>query len=172
MNKIITGKCVSLSSEGKGIIKLDKEVIFVDSLLLGEEAEVEITYSRAGVSYGVIKKLLSFSKDRITPKCPIATACGGCSFQNATYEYELKYKQNKVKDAFRRHLGKEFDILPTIGMDEPYHYRNKIQVPIGRDPHGHIVSGFYRSGTHSHYWSGYRFGTLERGYHCQTPHCY
>ena len=59
MNKIIKGKCVSLSSEGKGIIKIDKDVIFVDSLLLGEEAEVEITYSRSGISYGKIKKLLS-----------------------------------------------------------------------------------------------------------------
>ena len=147
MNKIITGKCVSLSSEGKGIIKLDKEVIFVDSLLLGEEAEVEITYSRAGVSYGVIKKLLSFSKDRITPKCPIATACGGCSFQNATYEYELRYKQNKVKEDLKRIGGLDVIVNPVLGMKDPYYYRNKIQVPFGKDRR-HVIYGFYKTNTH------------------------
>lgn len=146
-NKIIKGKCVSLSSEGKGIIKIDKEIIFVDSLLLGEEAEVEITYSRAGISYGKIKKLLSFSKDRISPRCPIATACGGCSFQNATYEYELRYKQNKVQEDLKRIGGLDVKVNPVIGMDEPYYYRNKIQVPFGID-RGHIIYGFYKTNTH------------------------
>lgn len=147
MNKIVKGKCVSLSSEGKGIIKIDKDVIFVDSLLLGEEAEVEITYSRAGVRYGHIKKLLSFSKDRIIPKCPISTACGGCSFQNASYEYELRYKQNKVKEDLKRIGGIDVEVKPTLGMAEPYYYRNKIQVPFGKD-RKHVIYGFYQTNTH------------------------
>ena len=95
---IIKGKCVDLSSEGKGIIKTVYGVIFVDSLLLGEEAEIEITYARKGVAYGKIVKLLSKSPDRITPLCPVSTACGGCVFQNASYEYELKYKKHTVEE--------------------------------------------------------------------------
>ena len=140
--------CTDLSFEGKGVVKTLYGVCFVDGLFPGEEAEIQIEYKRAGSFFGRVKRLIKKSPDRIQPLCGVCTACGGCQFQQLAYPAQLKYKQNKVKDAFRRHLGKEFDILPTIGMDEPYHYRNKIQVPIGRDPHGHIVSGFYRSGTH------------------------
>ena len=145
---IIRGKCVDISSEGKGVIKTVYGVIFVDSLLLGEEAEIEITYAGKGVSYGVIKKLLTFSKDRITPKCPISTACGGCVFQNATYEYELRYKKHKVEEALKRigHL-ENIKVNDVIGMDNPEHYRNKIQVPFGRE-NKRVIYGFYKSKTH------------------------
>ena len=145
---IIRGKCVDISSEGKGVIKTVYGVVFVDSLLLGEEAEVEITYAGKGVSYGEIKKLLTFSPDRIQPKCPIATACGGCVFQNATYEYELRYKKHKVEEALKRigHL-ENIKVNDVIGMDNPEHYRNKIQVPFGK-VNKHVVYGFYKAKTH------------------------
>lgn len=146
--QIIKGKCVAISSEGKGIIKTVYGVIFVDALLLGEEAEIEVTYSRAGVSYGKIRKLLSFSQDRINPKCPISTSCGGCVFQNASYKYELEYKTNKVKeDLIRIGHFKDIKVNPCIGMENPEHYRNKIQVPFGKANH-HVIYGFYKSNTH------------------------
>ena len=145
---IIRGKCVDISSEGKGVIKTVYGVVFVDSLLLGEEAEVEITYAGKGVSYGVIRKLLSLSPDRIQPKCPISTACGGCVFQNASYEYELKYKKHKVEEALKRigHID-NVAVNDVIGMDNPEHYRNKIQVPFGKE-NKHVVYGFYKAKTH------------------------
>ena len=150
MNKsnIIKGKCVDLSSEGKGIIKTVYGVIFVDSLLIGEEAEIEVTYVRNGVGYGKIKKLLSFSKERINPLCPISTACGGCTFQNASYEYELRYKKHKVEEDLKRigHID-NVKVNDVIGMEKPYYYRNKIQIPFGKD-RGHIIYGFYKSRTH------------------------
>ena len=147
MNEVIKGKCVSLSSEGKGIIKSDKKIIFVDSLLLGEEADVEIIYKKQDVYFGRIKKLYSFSNERITSLCPISTACGGCCFQNASYEYELKYKRNKVNEDLIRIGNIHTEVLPIIGADDPYYYRNKIQVPIGKDKNK-IVYGFYRANTH------------------------
>ena len=144
----VTGKCVDLSFEGKGVVKLSYGTVFVDGLFPGEEAEIEIQYKRAGSYFGKVYRLIKKSEDRIQPLCGVCTACGGCQFQQYSYPAQLKYKANKVKDAFRRHLKKDVDVKPTIGMSNPYEYRNKIQVPIGRDPHGHIVSGFYRSGTH------------------------
>lgn len=145
---IIRGKCVDISSEGKGVIKTVYGVVFVDSLLLGEEAEIEITYAGKGVSYGVIKRLITMSKDRINPKCPIATACGGCCFQNATYEYELRYKKHKVEEVLKRigHL-EGIKVNDVLGMNNPEHYRNKIQVPFAKD-HKKVVYGFYKSKTH------------------------
>ena len=144
----VTGKCVDLSFEGKGVVKLSYGTVFVDGLFPGEEAEIEIQYKRAGSYFGKVHRLIKKSEDRIQPLCGVCTACGGCQFQQYAYAAQLRYKQNKVKDAFRRHLKKDVEVNETLGMANPYEYRNKIQVPIGRDPHGKIVSGFYRSGTH------------------------
>ncbi len=147
-NNIIRGKCVDISSEGKGVIKTVYGVIFVDALLLGEEAEIEVTYARKGVAYGKIVKLITKSPDRIQPLCPVSTACGGCVFQNASYEYELKYKKHKVEETLKRigHL-ENIKVNDVIGMDDPSHYRNKIQVPFGKE-NKHIIYGFYKSNTH------------------------
>lgn len=143
----VTGKCVDLSFEGKGVVKLSYGTVFVDGLFPGEEAEIEIQYRRAGSYFGKVHRLITKSPDRIQPLCGVCTACGGCQFQQYAYPAQLVYKANKVKDAFRRHKI-NVKVNDTLGMENPYEYRNKIQVPIGRDPHGHIVSGFYRSGTH------------------------
>ena len=148
MKNIIKGKCVDISSEGKGVIKTVYGVIFVDALLLGEEAEIEVTYARKGVAYGKIVKLLTKSPDRIQPLCPVSTACGGCVFQNASYEYELRYKKHKIEEDLKRigHL-ENIKVNDVIGMDEPSHYRNKIQVPFGKE-NKHVIYGFYKSNTH------------------------
>ena len=144
----VTGKCIDLSFEGKGVVKLSYGTVFVDGLFPGEEAEIEIQYKRAGSYFGKVYRLITKSKDRIQPKCGVCTACGGCQLQQLSYPAQLEYKTKKVADAFRRQKIENLRVFPTISAEKPYEYRNKIQVPIGRDPHGHIVSGFYRSGTH------------------------
>ena len=145
--QIIRGICTDISSEGLGIVKANWMVIFVNGLLLGEEADIEIQYKRAGVFYGVIKKIYKLSKERIKPLCPVATACGGCTFQNVSYKYELEFKKKKVEEALRKIGHINTPVNDVIGMDEPYYYRNKIQVPFGRD-NKHIVYGFYKTNTH------------------------
>ena len=144
----VTGKCVDLSFEGKGVVKLSYGTVFVDGLFPGEEAEIEIQYKRAGSYFGKVFRLIKKSPNRIQPKCGVCTACGGCQLQQLAYPAQLEYKTKKVADAFRRQNIENIEVLPCISAENPYEYRNKIQVPIGRDPHGHIVSGFYRSGTH------------------------
>ena len=144
----VTGKCVDLSFEGKGVVKLSYGTVFVDGLFPGEEAEIEIQYKRAGSYFGKVFRLIKKSPDRIQPKCGVCTACGGCQLQQLSYLAQLEFKTKKVADAFRRQNLENIEVLPCISAENPYEYRNKIQVPISRDPHGHIVSGFYRSGTH------------------------
>ena len=131
----VKGKCVDLSFEGKGVVKLSYGTVFVDGLFPGEEAEIEIQYKRAGNYFGKVYRLISKSPDRIQPRCGVCTACGGCQLQQLSYPAQLAYKQHKVEDALRRHDLKNIKVLPVIGMENPYQYRNKIQVPIGRDPH-------------------------------------
>lgn len=144
----LRSKCVDISSEGKGIIKANNMVVLVDNLLLGEEADVEVMYSRAGVYYGRIKKLHNLSKDRIrTPNCPVSSACGGCTFQNATYEYELAFKKKKVQEVLKRISKIDVEVDDVVPMDNPHHYRNKIQVPFGLE-NKHVIYGFYKANTH------------------------
>lgn len=148
MERIIHGTCVDLSSEGKGVIKSGKEVIFVDGLFIGEEADVSIDYSRAGVSFGRVKKLYSISKDRIEPLCKVCTACGGCQLQQLAYPAQLEYKTNRVKESLKRIAHLDVEVKPCLGMDNPYNYRNKIQVPLGVDKKRNIISGFYKERSH------------------------
>ena len=149
MNRIITkAKCSDISSEGKGVIKLGRDVCFVDGLFIGEEADVEVLYHRAGVYYGKVKKLYTLSKDRIQPKCKVCTSCGGCQYQQINYKTQLEYKTKRVREALSRIGGIKTEVLPCIGMDEPYYYRNKIQMPYGKDKKGNVVYGFFKENSH------------------------
>jgi len=148
MRQIVRAKCTDISSEGKGVVKLGREVAFVDGLFVGEEADIEILYHRAGVNYGKVKKLYTLSKNRIQPKCKVCTSCGGCQYQQIDYKTQLQYKTKRVKEALSRIGGIKTEVLPCIGMDDPYYYRNKIQMPYGKDKRGNVVYGFYKENSH------------------------
>ena len=148
MNEIVRGKCTDISSEGKGVVKIGKYIYFVDGLFIGEEADIEVLYQRAGVYFGKVKKLHIISKNRIQPKCKVCTSCGGCQYQQIDYQTQLVYKTKRVKEAITRIGGIKTPVLPCIGMKEPYYYRNKIQMPYGKDRKGNVVYGFFKENSH------------------------
>lgn len=76
--------------------------------------------------------------------CPVYKKCGGCQLQNLSYKQQLDFKQKKVEKL----LKKFCDVMPIIGMDSPYHYRNKVQAAFRTTKQGKIISGVYQSGTH------------------------
>lgn len=149
MNKIVKGKCIDISSEGKGVVKIGRDIYFVDGLFPGEEADINVLYQRAGVYFGKVAKLHNLSKDRIQPKCKVCTICGGCQYQQLDYKAQLKFKTQRVKNAIERiaHI-KDVEVKPCIGMENPYFYRNKIQMPYGKDKKGNVVYGFFRENSH------------------------
>lgn len=148
MKEILRGKCSDISSEGKGVVKIGKYIYFVDGLFIDEEADIEVLYQRAGVYFAKVKKLYTLSKDRIQPKCKVCTSCGGCQYQQIAYKSQLEYKTKRVKEALLRIGGIKIPVLPCIGMDEPYYYRNKIQMPYGKDRKGNVVYGFFKENSH------------------------
>ena len=148
MQKLIHGFASDLSSEGKGVVKYQKDIVFVDGLFPGEEADIEIQYQRAGVFFGKVKKIYKLSKDRIQPKCKICTSCGGCQYQQLDYNAQLFYKTKRVKEALSRIAHIKCEVLPCIGAENPYNYRNKIQVPFNKDKNGKVKYGFYKENTH------------------------
>lgn len=144
----INGSCIDISSEGKGVIKNGKDIIFCDGVFPGEKADVEILYQRAGVYFGKVKKLYNLSKDRIQPRCKICTSCGGCQYQQLDYQAQLNYKTKRVKEALTRIAKVKCEVLPCIGATNPYNYRNKIQVPFVKDKKGVVKFGFYKENSH------------------------
>ncbi len=76
--------------------------------------------------------------------CPLAKKCGGCQLQNMTYDRQLKWKQARCEILLKK-FGK---VSKIIGMENPYHYRNKVQAAFGRTKSGKIISGVYQSGSH------------------------
>jgi 23S rRNA (uracil1939-C5)-methyltransferase len=127
---LIHAKCLDLTFEGLGVCKDGGNVIFVDGMFPGDEGEIKVAYRRAGQLYGELKKLTKPSPDRIDPLCKVCHACGGCSFQQYSYAGSVEIQ---TKDSFRNNSGR----LPTpksslcrrLGMDKPYFYRNKVQMP-------------------------------------------
>jgi len=148
LHQIVHGTCADLSSEGKGVLRHGKDVVFVDNMFPGEEGDVEVLFAKGDFYFGKIKKLCKISKNRVEPRCKICSSCGGCEFQQLAYSAQLQWKTSKVKEQFRKIAKIDLEVLPTLGMEEPYFYRNKIQMPFGVDQKGNVYCGFYKRNTH------------------------
>lgn len=146
--EIVSVKCVDFTFDGQGLCKCNGRTIFVPSLLIDEEAKVEILYRKKDFDVGKIKEITKFSPFRINPLCKCATSCGGCSFQNLDYKKELEYKKKVAINTLNK-IGKiNIKDAPIYGMEEPIYYRNKIQVPFGYDKQHRLVYGFYKMKSH------------------------
>ena len=149
MENIVKVKCVDFTFDGQGLAKDAKgRTYFVPSLLIGEEAEVKVLYRKKDFDVAKISKILKFSEFRINPKCPCATSCGGCCFQNLDYKKELEYKKKVAINTIKSIAKYEIKGANIYGMEEPYYYRNKIQIPFGYDKQNRLVYGFYKFKSH------------------------
>ena len=148
-NKIYTAVCTAFGPEGEGVVKIDGFTVFVDGMLPGEKAEILIIKLKKNYGFGKLINLIEESPERRKPPCPYYKNCGGCSLQHMSYKAQLEYKRTKVKDCIERIGGlTRIEVLETIGMDEPWHYRNKAQYPVGIDKNGRAVMGFYAPRSH------------------------
>ncbi|MGL4623436.1 MAG: 23S rRNA (uracil(1939)-C(5))-methyltransferase RlmD [Culicoidibacterales bacterium] len=141
--------CVAISHEGIGICKIDNYPIFVPGLLPGEQAQIKVIKVKGRMAFGRLIEIYEQSPQRVEPPCPIYQQCGGCQVQHVSQLGQKQMKQERVQQAFERIGG--FENLAVHGvqaMDEPWYYRNKAQVPLGKDENGKIVAGFYRRHTH------------------------
>jgi len=147
-NKIYTTEVVDMGSEGQGICKIDGFTVFVPDVIEGEKCQVLIVNVRKNFAFGKLVEIIQSSPFRVKPVCSIVKRCGGCSQQHIRYDAQLEFKTKRVKDAIER-IGKikDVEVLPAIGMETPYNYRNKAQFPIGIDKNG-IAIGFYAQRSH------------------------
>ena len=141
-----------ISSDGSGVGKTDGFALFVKDTIPGDQVKVKIMKMKKRYGYARLMEILVPSPDRIQAPCPVARQCGGCQIQQMSYERQLAFKENKVCNNLKRLGGLDLSALKVesiCGMEEPLHYRNKAQFPIGRDKNGKIIAGFYAGRTHS-----------------------
>lgn len=147
-NDFIDAVFEDLTHEGAGVAKIDGYPIFVPFGLPGERAKIKITKVNKGYAFGRLMELIEASPERVEPPCPIYKQCGGCQLQHLSYEGQLKAKEKMVREVLSR-IGKlpDVPVHPVLGMEEPWNYRNKAQVPVG-EMEGGLVAGFYAKRSH------------------------
>lgn len=122
---------------GDAVAKIDGDTWFVAGGLPGEEVIVDVLKRDRRFTYAWVKEVIEPSPRRVDPPCPyfgLPNRCGGCQWQYIDYETQLGLKANLVREQLRRRG--EFEdppVKPTIGMEEPWHYRNQARFTVGRD---------------------------------------
>lgn len=142
-NDAFLATCENYTYEGLGVVRVDGFPLFVKGLLVGERALVALTKQKKRFGYARIVELLDAAPQRRQPSCPLAARCGGCQLQHMSYEEQLHFKQQKVQDVIDRIARLSLEVRPIKGMEIPYFYRNKAQIPF-RLEKGELHSGFYR----------------------------
>jgi len=162
-NDEVTLDIIGLTQDGEGVGRADGFTLFVQGALPGERVKAKVLKVKKQYGYAKMLELLQASPDRVEAPCPIYRQCGGCQLQHMDYAAQLAWKRQHVIDSLTRIgklrvadvAGEGVVVHPTIGMAEPWRYRNKAQVPIGMaladmadGAAGSLIGGFYARGSH------------------------
>lgn len=147
-NEYIETQFEDLTHDGAGVAKINGYPIFVPNGLPGEKAKVKVIKINKGYAIGRLIDLYEKSPYRMEIPKEDAHKYGGCQLQHISYEGQLKFKENQVRQVLSR-IGKLEDVKvhPILGMENPWHYRNKTQVPVG-EKDGRLIAGFFKPRSH------------------------
>ena len=153
-NDIFDLEITDMGVDGEGIGHYEGMTFFVKDALIGDVIRARATKLKKNYGYARVEEVVTPSAFRVEPECPHHRRCGGCQIQALSYEKQLEFKQEKVRGNLIRIGGfdaEEIDekMLPVVGMEKAFRYRNKAQFPVGTDKDGNIVTGFYAARTHS-----------------------
>lgn len=145
----LTLKIEKLSSDGKGIAKIDGFVIFVENSCPDDFLKVKITKLNKNFAFAEIIEIITPSKDRTEPFCPMQKVCGACQLQFIDYEKQLTIKKQITQDAIKTIGGLDTEVKETIPSPEIKNYRHKIQYPVSQTKNSkRILAGYYKQKTH------------------------
>ncbi len=137
----------AFGTDGEGVCRHEGMTVFVPRALPGEKITAQITRVEKRYAFARAVELLSASPDRVDPACPYARMCGGCSCQHMSYDAQLRFKHSQVEGCMRHIAGLDVPVQPVIGMEEPWHYRNKIAVPVSGTVKEPLI-GYYAPRSH------------------------
>lgn len=148
-NDIFEIDITGMTHEAMGVGKVEGIAVFVQGAIKGERVIAKIIKVARNYAIARVEKWITKSLERCEPFCQVYKRCGGCSLQHMTYDMQLRFKHEVVKDNLERIGGfKGIHVNPVIGMEKPMNYRNKAQYPVGMDSNGPI-SGFYAKRSHT-----------------------
>lgn len=133
---------------GEGIAKINNFTIFIPQAIKGEKVKIVVVKVLSSFGYGKILEILKCSPNRVESDCATYKRCGGCSLRHIKYDETLKIKQNAVQSLINKTLKNKIKAEETLGMENPYFYRNKAQYPVGIGKDGKPVMGVFANRTH------------------------
>lgn len=146
-----------LSNTGDGVGRWEDRVVFVPNTVPGDVMRVKMTKVKATHGFGIPAGIVTPSPERVRPACIVADKCGGCQWQQVSYEKQLEAKHHLVVDTLTR-IGKltvaredESDgirVDPVLAAPEQLGYRNKATYPLGLSQINNVQAGYYRKGSH------------------------
>lgn len=143
---ILEGEIIDFTHEGNGLMKIDNFAIFVQGGVIGDKVEIEITELKKNFGKALIRNIIEASPDRVNEE--IKALSGATPLINYDYNKQLQWKKDKVKNDLNKFAGlSDIKVNDTIAMENPYGYRNHIQIPVGLKD-GKAVLGFFERGSH------------------------
>ncbi|HOO44433.1 MAG TPA: TRAM domain-containing protein, partial [Bacillota bacterium] len=141
-------KAVDLTHDALGVTRLDDGyTVFVEDMLKGEVAKIEITQRKKKYGFGKVIELLEKSSYRLAPKCRHFYECGGCGLMHMDYDVQVAFKKYRL-DLMMKKLNKDPNLVDDIiCMVNPYYYRNKVEIKFAQGKKG-IKAGFFRAKSH------------------------
>ena len=134
--------------EGEGIAKIENFTIFIPNSIKGEKVRILIVKVLKSHAFGKVLEIIKTSEYRKESDCETYKRCGGCDLRHIKYEETLRMKQNAVQSLVNKTLENEVKVEETLGMENPYNYRNKAQYPVGLDKEGKTIIGVFANRTH------------------------
>ena len=134
--------------EGEGIAKIDNFTIFIPGAIKGEKIKILIVKVLSSHAFGKILEIIKKSEKRKEVDCLTYKRCGGCNLRHIEYEETLKIKQDVVQNLVNKILKNKIKVQETVGMKNPFHYRNKAQYPLGINNKGEPIIGVFANRTH------------------------
>ncbi|WP_413627786.1 23S rRNA (uracil(1939)-C(5))-methyltransferase RlmD [Fructilactobacillus vespulae] len=151
LNQRVTVTIKRLGINGEGVGYYRRKLIFIPGALPTEVVQADITDIQPKFLRGEVKQIDKKSQFRVEPRDAYAGEVGGFELEPLEYSQQLKFKRDLVKQALHRFYPRGFekyDIRPTIGMEDPYEYRNKATFQVRTTEEGQVVAGLYKERTH------------------------
>ena len=139
---------IDYGMDGEGIAKIDNFTIFIPNAMKGEKVKILIVKVLTSHAYGKLIEIIEKSSYRLDSDCDTYQRCGGCDLRHIEYEETLNIKQNMVQNLVNKTLNKKIQVKQTIGMGNPYYYRNKAQFPVGINKQNEKVVGVFAKRSH------------------------